>query len=190
MYGNTSLWIVFVLMVASSASDPHEEKFFELYGSSYYSHLYVESHTLQARYVVLSWPSYVFADNPDSSGRWESMRSISSDLEKLTNIALQAHKRANMLPTSSVQSIAFLKNKILSFANPTYYPIYVDTIVYTIPELPRNHLYLSKGLKNDCVFYLTQWRPARDPNVFHLGTHWCGVLVWSNHYFVTGNYSY
>ena len=101
---------------------------------------------------------------------------MSSDPEKLKQLALRAHKRANMLPTQSIETIG-IQEKILDFSYAKFQPIELETLVYTFRELPTNPLYLCKGLAPDCVFYLTKW--DNQALTFRLGIQFCNITVCS-----------
>ena len=88
------------------------------------------------------------------------MATIKLDEDKMKNISIQAHKQCFNLSPNVTFANATVKE--LHFPdNVTFKPIKLDVLLYTVEgryqynawDIPY-YFYLTKGLRQDCVYYL------------------------------------
>lgn len=115
-----------------------------------------------------------------TSGVWELISKYPYGDEQLWMIAKDAHRMAGM-GTVDV-SVAVKESRWLDFYDPEKYPfIKIDVLVYAIEGYVKNDtgipyfFYITKGLKPDCVYYLT--KENLEAIRLTLDRHVCGVLL-------------
>lgn len=120
-------------------------------------------------------------DNNETSGAWEAVRNVSSDINKLRSIVLQVHKRAYPVlhvPTEWIETVVLETNRTLRISNETMESLRLDTIHYMIPNITLIHFFLCKGLAPDCVFFLMKNHIFEtDPPIVHLNWHYCNITI-------------